>query len=198
MTDADGKANPAAQHAGVAADGRLFVFAYGSLIWKPGFTYLSARPATIHGYHRDFCIHSVVHRGTPQRSGLVLGLAPGGACKGMVFEVAAAQADRVIAALDARELVTSVYKVAALPVWLGDLRIRARAYVSDTAHPQYAGRLSIAQMAERICGAVGNQGPNEDYLVNSVSALREIGLRDQRLEALYREVVRRSDNLVAS
>jgi len=188
MTDAPANAKPAMKRAGCADDGRLFVFAYGSLIWKPGFDYLSMAPATIYGYHRDFSVHSVVHRGTPERSGLVLGLAPGGACKGMVFEVAAEHANTVMARLDARELVTDVYRVVDIPVRGAVGRIRARAYVCDTGHAQFAGRMSIGEMARRIYGAVGSQGPNEEYLFNSVDALRGMGVRDQRLETLCEAV----------
>ena len=81
----------------------MFVFAYGSLIWRPGFAHLGARPALLRGYHRRFCIWSRHYRGTPERPGLVLGLDRGGACQGVVFEVAAEAAAAVLEYLDARE-----------------------------------------------------------------------------------------------
>ena len=63
--------------------GDLWVFGYGSLMWRPGFDYLERQGATLHGRRRAFCIYSVHHRGTPARPGLVLGLAPGGAVRGL-------------------------------------------------------------------------------------------------------------------
>src|SRR6201986_3238767 len=63
------------------ADGR-WVFGYGSLMWRPGFAFVERQPAMLHGRRRAFCIYSVHHRGTPERKGLVLGLAPGGAVRG--------------------------------------------------------------------------------------------------------------------
>lgn len=190
MTDRTAQANTTVDAAGVCTDGKLWVFAYGSLIWKPEFDFVAAKPATIYGYHRDFCVHSTVHRGTALRSGLVLGLAPGGACRGMVFEIAPRHAAGAITALDARELVTNVYRVAQVSAALPSGRVCARAYVCNTAHEEYAGRLPVEEMALRIHGAVGDQGPNEEYLINSVHALRRIGLRDARLEAVYARVTR--------
>ena len=68
--------------------GELWIFAYGSLMWNPGFAYVEWAPALIYGYHRALCISSDRWRGTPERPGLVLGLARGGACRGIAFRVA--------------------------------------------------------------------------------------------------------------
>lgn len=189
MTDHARRANIEVDAAGRSIDGKLWVFAYGSLIWKPAFEYISAQPALIYGYHRDFCVHSVVHRGTYERSGLVLGLAPGGACRGMLFEIAPRHADAAIEALDARELVTDVYRPAQVKTRAPSGEAQARTYICDTAHAEYAGRLDIDDMARRILGAVGDQGPNEEYLINTVHALREMALHDVRLEAVYEKIV---------
>ena len=62
-------------------EGDVWIFAYGSLMWDPGFAYVEAQPATLHGYHRQFCIYSYAYRGTPERPGLVLGLDRGGSCR---------------------------------------------------------------------------------------------------------------------
>src|SRR5579863_1684469 len=88
----------------------LWVFGYGSLVWRPGFTFTDRQVATVRGYHRALCVYSHVHRGTPERPGLVLGLDRGGSCRGMAFRVAANHAEETIAYLRAREQVTSVYK----------------------------------------------------------------------------------------
>src|SRR3974390_469975 len=108
-------------------EGDLWIFGYGSLIWKPGFDYLEARPAKLIGEHRALCIYSFVHRGTPEKPGLVLGLDRGGACQGMAYCVAEKKRDDIIAYLRAREQVTSVYREVIRSVWLGgDARERVR------------------------------------------------------------------------
>src|SRR6201995_4229898 len=100
----------------------LWVFGYGSLIWRPGFSFAERRIATIHGYHRSLCIYSHVHRGTPERPGLVLGLDRGGACAGVAFRVAAARRVETLGYLRERELVTSVYREALLRTLIDDGR----------------------------------------------------------------------------
>ena len=122
-------------------DGSIWVFGYGSLMWRPDFAYVEAAPALLHGYHRAFCIYSVHYRGTRARPGLILGLDRGGSCRGRAFRVAAPDAAGVIDYLDSRELVTNVYIRRNLPIMVGGARIRALAYVADPTHAQYAGTL---------------------------------------------------------
>ena len=78
------------------AKGALWVFGYGSLMWDAGFAYRAAQPALLHGYHRAFCVYSHRFRGTQQKPGLVLGLNPGGACRGMAFQIAARDVPRAL------------------------------------------------------------------------------------------------------
>src|SRR5690606_37922744 len=89
--------------------GDFWVFGYGSLMWHPGFAHVETRKARLNGYRRALCVSSHVHRGTPDRTGLVLGLDRGGSCIGLAFRVPADLRNEVMAYLRERELVTSVY-----------------------------------------------------------------------------------------
>src|SRR4051812_35408559 len=99
---------------------QFWVFGYGSLMWRPGFAFLERRPATIYGYHRSLCVYSHVHRGTPERPGLVMGLDRGGSCRGAAFRVAHEIWDETLAYLRGREQVTMVYHETTLAARLDD------------------------------------------------------------------------------
>jgi cation transport protein ChaC len=162
-----------------------WVFGYGSLMWRPGFAYLERRPATLHGRRRAFCIYSVHHRGTHERRGLVLGLAPGGATRGVAYRIAEPDWPAVYAYLIEREQPTETYVEAQVAVRLADgRRIEALSFLSDRTHPQWAGALSLERQAELIAGAEGLSGRNVDYLADLVAHLREEGVHDRAMETL--------------
>lgn len=162
-----------------------WVFGYGSLMWRPDFPFAERRAATLYGRRRAFCIYSVHHRGTYDRPGLVLGLAPGGATRGIAYRVEAADWPEVYAYLMEREQPTETYVEARREVRLeAGARRDALVFLSDPDHPQWAGRLSLERQAELICGAIGLSGRNEDYLRDLVEHLREVGIRDEAMERL--------------
>lgn len=166
----------------IPTDVDLWVFGYGSLMWRPGFEAAEQSPATVEGYHRALCIESHRHRGTPARPGLVLGLDQGGSCCGVAFRVEVGHVPSVLAYLRERELVTHVYLETMLPVTLGDgRRVHAIAYVVDREHPQYVGLLSPEETLERVSGSVGLAGPNPDYVVNTARELERLGVVDPTL-----------------
>src|SRR6476469_659889 len=118
--------------AGASMSDERWVFGYGSLMWRPGFPFAERGAATLHGRRRAFCIYSVHHRGTPQRPGLVLGLAPGGAVRGAVYRVADARWPEVYAYLREREQPTETYYETQRPVRLADgRRVEALVFLSD-------------------------------------------------------------------
>ena len=165
--------------------GDLWVFGYGSLMWRPGFDAIEAMPAHLSGFHRALCVHSFVHRGTRERSGLVLGLDRGGSCKGMAFRVEAKKRENVLAYLRERELVTNVYLEKSVGVVLkGGRKVKAVSYVVDRMHIQYAAGLSIDDAAQIVAGASGVSGTNPDYVASTVQHLRQMGIHDSLLEGI--------------
>ena len=161
----------------------FWVFGYGSLIWRPGFAHVETMRAQLHGFRRALCVLSHVHRGTPVRPGLVLGLDRGGSCVGLAFRVPGELREEVVAYLRERELVTSVYLERTLAVRLANGRtVMALCFIIDRSHAQYAGRLTVPEAAAIVHGAVGQSGRNEDYVANTIEHLRALGIRDQWLE----------------
>lgn len=163
----------------------LYVFGYGSLMWRPDFPYVSRQLATVRGRHRRLCVYSWVHRGTEARPGLVLGLDRGGACRGVLFEVAADHAEATLTALRAREQVTNVYLERTVHCRCDDQTVvQAITYVVDRNHAQYAGRLPAEETLNVVRGAVGRSGANEDYVISTADHLAEVGIDDAPLAAL--------------
>ena len=168
------------------------MFGYGSLIWNPLFHYEERRRATLRGFHRRFCLWSIMGRGSPDRPGLVLGLDNGGACCGLAYRLPAGKAVEELKLLWRREMVVGSYA----PRWArvetapgeGDRRcveeLRALTFVVNHAHPNYAGRLASDVVAQALASARGHLGSSADYLFHTVDALAAHGLRDLHLEEL--------------
>lgn len=171
----------------MAGERDLWVFAYGSLMWRPGFEADEIVHARLVGWRRSFCIYSRFHRGSPKRPGLVLGLDRGGACEGLAFRVSAERARETLRYLREREQVGSVYREALVPVVLlaGEHReVMALAFLVERAHPSYAGQLSLARQAHFVRGGVGRSGNNIDYLASTLAHLNLLGIRERELERL--------------
>jgi cation transport protein ChaC len=163
----------------------LWVFGYGSLMWRPGFDYAERELAWLRGYHRALCIYSHVHRGTPERPGLVLGLDRGGSCRGVAFRVEAVKAEATLAYLRAREQVTSVYVERRVRLRLDDGReVEALTYVVDRRHDQYAGKLPLETILTYVRSGIGQSGDNPAYVLNTHRHLTELSLRDPVLAHL--------------
>lgn len=164
----------------------MWVFGYGSLLWNPGFEIDDKQIGLMHDYARSFCMRSIHHRGTTENPGLVLALdaAKGASCEGVALRVKAGTEDETLAYLRERELISSAYLERILPVHLvsGDV-IEAVTYVIDPAHVQYC-HLELEEQAQVIAKAVGDRGPNTDYLHNTASHLVELGIEDADLNWL--------------
>ena len=169
--------------------GDLWVFGYGSLMWRPGFEFVEQVPARLIGEHRALCVYSFVHRGTPEQPGLVLGLDRGGACRGIAFRVAAQQRRR-------RSWIFARARAGHHRLSRGDAfglaartkpaqRVSALAYVVDRGHVQYAGRLSLADQLRHVRQGHGRSGANRDYVHRRrCKAIEAQGFRDAQLHQL--------------
>jgi glutathione-specific gamma-glutamylcyclotransferase len=169
----------------------LWVFAYGSLMWRPGFSYLERVPARLVGLHRALCVFSFFHRGTPERPGLVLGLDRGGMCRGIAYRVGGAARAQTLRYLREREQVTTVYLETMRQIELEDQarrRVRAVCYLVDRSHVQYAGRLTLAESLHHIRQGHGHSGANRDYVLETVRALEALGYRESDLHLLAQQL----------
>ncbi len=168
-------------------EGDLWVFGYGSLMWRPGFEFVEQAPARLIGAHRALCVYSFHHRGTPERPGLVLGLDHGGACRGIAFRVAKERHAATIAYLREREQTSNVYHEVMRSVWLegsARRRVSALAYVVDRGHRQYAGRLSLQEQLRYVRQGHGRSGDNLAYILSTVASIEAQGFRDAPLRQL--------------
>ncbi len=175
----------------------LWVFGYGSLMWRPDFPYLERLPARLIGLHRALCVYSFVHRGTPEKPGLVLGLDRGGACRGIAYRVAAEDRDGTVAYLRAREQVTSVYIETARRVTLSaspPRDVTALIFLVDRSHAQYAGRLDIDHQIHLVRQGHGRSGANLDYVLSTVAEIEAQGCRDSKLHAIAERLKGRHAN----
>jgi cation transport protein ChaC len=165
----------------------LWVFGYGSLMWRPDFEFIEQVPARLIGEHRALCVHSFDHRGTPEKPGLVLGLDRGGACRGVAFRVAAKLREDTVEYLRGREQTTNVYREVMRSVWLDNearQRVSALTFVVDRGHVQYAGRLSLAEQFRLVSQGHGRSGNNRDYVLSTVKSIEAQGFRDPQLHQL--------------
>jgi cation transport protein ChaC len=167
--------------------GDLWVFAYGSLMWRPGFDFVERVPARVIGAHRSLCVLSYRHRGTPERPGLVLGLDRGGTCRGIAYRVVESKRAATLAYLREREQDTKVYREIMRTIWLlgeTERQVEALCFVVDRAHPQYAGQMSLEQQLHHVRQGHGQSGANRDYVISTVQELEALGFRDASLHLL--------------
>lgn len=165
---------------------QFWVFGYGSLMWRPGFAFLRSEAGLVHGFHRSLCVYSYVHRGTPERPGLVLGLDRGGSCHGLAFEVDPRLKEETLAYLRAREQVTSVYleRVKTVSLLGTGRSVNAVTYVVDRSHRQFAGKLDDEALEFHVRHGHGVSGHCIDYVTSTLAHLRDMGIHDQALERL--------------
>jgi cation transport protein ChaC len=186
---------------GAAPPGPLWVFAYGSLIWKPAVPTVDHQRAAAHGWHRAFCLQLSRYRGSPTQPGLMMGLRRGGRCNGMIHSIADDERRASLIALLKREvgcdedltgvrwinIATEAGKERALTFW---------------AEPEGLGEdwvdKPLPEVAHILARACGHVGSGAAYLFHTVAKLDELGIRDRNLWRLQQMVAEEIHRLHAT
>jgi cation transport protein ChaC len=166
----------------------MWVFAFGSILWKRRFEVVEERAARVRGWHRKFSLGpDTRYRGNPEAPGVMLSLCPGGQCQGKVLRM---KPEGVEAALE--DLLRNEPPIP--PAWVRAVtpmgEVRAIAFVNRRDFVGYCGGLCDSEVADRLARAVGMWGSMAEYLCNTVMHLEEMGIRDAylwRMQALVAE-----------
>ncbi len=166
----------------------LWVFGYGSLIWNPAFHYSEIRPARMFGFHRSFCLHLTIGRGSSDYPGLMLALDRGGSCNGMAFRIRANQIESETRILWMREMISGAYIPHYGPLTTEKGVIKGLTFVINREHQRYMGNLGLDKTAKMICNGKGILGTCREYIENTVDHLQEISVRDRYLNRVLKRV----------
>lgn len=164
----------------------VWLFGYGSLIWKADFPYIERRPARIHGWSRRFWQGSHDHRGTPEAPGRVATLVAetGAICPGMAYLISPEVFDH----LDTREKNGYLRKIIDIEFCSGG-SAHGLVYVAGPENAAFLGDATDADIARQIASARGPSGLNRDYLLNLANALRAMGETDAHVLAIESELL---------
>lgn len=183
-TTADHAATIARLRAAGPAPDDMWVFAYGSLIWKPACDFVEIRTGVVRGWHRAFCLGwNTFFRGSERNPGLMLALDRGGACKGVAYRLPPGDVEGNILRLLEREM---AFKPSPFPPRWVDVttaggRVRALTFCIDRRSGRYVSGLSEAEVAAVLARAVGARGSMAEYLLHTVARLEEMGIHDPHL-----------------
>ncbi|MBL8906179.1 MAG: gamma-glutamylcyclotransferase [Rhizobiales bacterium] len=174
-------------------DDPIWVFAYGSLIWKPGFAHVETRRGVAEGWQRSFCLRITRFRGTRAQPGLMMQLDRGGSCEGLLMRLAPGVELDELRGLWRREM--SAKPPSNMPRWIdvtsGPETIRAIAFTANPAKDNYDCGLPADQVAETLVLAAGHWGSGAEYLFHTVTALERAGIHDPYLWELQEMVAER-------
>lgn len=172
----------------------LWIFAYGSLMWRPACEIDGQEMARLNGWHRRFCIRIARYRGTPENPGLMMALDRGGSCCAVVQRLSAKAARDRLGQLMRREMSSKEHPTNR-PRWVsvetGGRRRRAIVFAVVRSSPFYSGDLSLEQTATVLARAVGHWGSGAEYLMNTVQQLESLGVHDRNLWRLQQLVAER-------
>ncbi|EHN63716.1 gamma-glutamylcyclotransferase [Comamonas testosteroni] len=165
-------------------DEDLWIFGYGSLIWRPEFDFSERRSAHVHGWHRALKMWSTINRGTPQVPGLVFGMLSGGSCQGMAFRIPRNQGDTVMRKLWLREMPNAVYDPRWLPCRTPHGAVKALAFTLSRQSPHHTGELAPDEYRRIFSEAQGIYGTTLDYAQATFDELQRLGIDDKALKRL--------------
>jgi cation transport regulator ChaC len=165
-------------------DGRVWIFGYGSLVWRAEFPFEETRPATVDGFARRFWQGSTDHRGVPGAPGRVVTLVRevGARCFGLAYALTSDRSPAVLDQLDHRE--RGGYERLAVELEFpehGDARQRGLVYVATPDNPNWLGPAASAAIARQVRSASGPSGANLDYVRRLAAFLRAHGAEDRHV-----------------
>lgn len=166
---------------------KIWIFAYGSLIWNPVFEYHERQIAMLDGWHRSFCIWAPLGRGTPKEPGLVLALEQSGHCCGVAYQIEADPSELLL--LWRREMVVGSYIPRWVEVETSEQKLDAIAFTINPQHSLYAANLSLLQTADAISKACGSLGSCTTYLMQTIEGLADCGIVDMELMKVHEQVM---------
>ncbi|MEN9482982.1 MAG: hypothetical protein RJB37_862 [Pseudomonadota bacterium] len=164
----------------------FWLYAYGSLLWRPQFEPAEIRPARLWGHHRALRMRSRVNRGSPDCPGLVFALLPGGSCVGQVHRAGTDEAVQQLDALWEREMPNGVYTPRWLRCHTPQGQVTALAFTLDPSHPSHTGRLDDATHLSIFRHAEGRYGRTVDYLHRTAQCLQALCIDDAEVSRLVR------------
>ncbi len=171
----------------------LWLFGYGSLIWRPEFDYVEDRVALARGWHRSFCMNMTRWRGTKQSPGLMMALDSGGQCKGVAFRLTDDNRREQLGKLLRREITLkpTSYRPRVLNLASDAGPLKALAFVINRKGLTYSGPLDEDIVVDRLATSCGHWGSGADYLYNTVKNLEQRGIHDRHLWRLQQLVAER-------
>jgi glutathione-specific gamma-glutamylcyclotransferase len=173
----------------------IWLFAYGSLIWKPEVDHTAEQVGVARGWHRSFCLKVPRFRGTREKPGLMMALDRGGQCQGVLFKLDATDPEVMLGKLFRREF--TVKPINSMPRWItvetSQGQVKALAFVMNRQSPAYVGKLGLDEVADVLSTACGHWGSGAEYLYNTVFHLREKAIHDSNLWRLQKLVADRID-----
>ncbi len=177
----------------------LWIFAYGSLLWKPAFDAIEHRPATAHGWHRAFCLRLTRWRGSPRQPGLMMRLRRGGQCDGIAYRLPDGDHAGQIGRLLRREIGSTrgMSGVRWIPVRTAFGTCRALTFWANLTGVDYVVNHSLEEVAYVLARARGHIGSGAGYLYHTVTKMEELGIRDRNLWKLQRLVAAEIERMAA-
>lgn len=173
----------------------MWIFGYGSIIWRPGFDFVERREGYVEGWKRRFWQGSTDHRGVPEAPGRVVTMLPEEQARtwGAAYRVEQAEWERIVSRLDHRE--KGGYEQHSVRVLTPEASRRdiegALVYVATPDNPEYLGPAPVEDMVRQIIRSHGPSGANLDYFRRLAAAMRDMGVEDAHITELERTLDRR-------